>query len=903
MAITPNRVIKLEVDGPEQSTVTRPHFRRGWKAGQIGRADGWVARVDPITGAQVRVAGNVNTNYLPSDIWTLTPLGQQKLYGLVSNSGIPASAILQPGDFVIPVNVRWSQIFRPPPPEAGGGGFTTVAPAMKRRVPRGIPWDHSGNFLGADQAAYPPPFDPDYPDAVPMDRVAYSNAEFEANQGFGITFGYRSEFWGNPGFMRLYFGGPTPLQPGSHVGGAFCLVLRGSGMAILYERNAVAAWERRMVFQWAPSDNITDFLQHIYILPLARDRILFGHRTTDIPAHTGAAGLVVGIAAATLTVPSNPTMSLYRDTPGQTGHQHLGAMTGVGKFRIDLRRDFRLPYVPWLIKYPASGVVRDEPFVIPHGVEANTPIQLITDGFILNGSTMTGVIRDADNGLILPVDGFGRFLTLAGKQQYYGEFTLFSSANQNQTPVLFGYTVNMGANSLVRTNPPTTCRVRDGSVTGPDIAPGHGAAEVKLRRHPNVGARLTGGSSDPEPMDILRLHDRRYARLRVDVPTTGPSGDPRGYVILHAGETWQPRAQLRGRAGMDNVGWWDFSVPMVDLWVRVAKQLTWQHLDYSQDPIDTASPKRPPVIMAVIRDLLMQAGFPADELDTPGWDDPTNVRLFHTPSLDKDQWQVIPGSDIALLIKRLAFDMLGKVVIHDPNAYQGANLLRGVWRVINPPQPSVEGTWQEPAIYALENSLAEFHVRRPASLPPHTVIEDEAAMGVSITFVKDGSYFNYPEAPEKTSLTVTGHGGLLPKGGAGANMYAHLVNPKAVSWDPGTPTADPTSIDYMDRVEPLFVNDPSFQTPEALNWMAVRIARQALRGRLWCEWVAPLLFITDPGDPLLTGRRRPLRVYDQVTLWDEHGVGHPVMLRSVNAFWRGASQMWMWCQGLLLDAR
>ena len=52
-----------------------------------------------------------------------------------------------------------------------------------------------------------------------------------------------------------------------------------------------------------------------------------------------------------------------------------------------------------------------------------------------------------------------------------------------------------------------------------------------------------------------------------------------------------------------------------------------------------------------------------------------------------------------------------------------------------------------------------------------------------------------------------------------------------------------------------------------------------------------------------TARRRPLRVYDQVTLIDENGVFHPVMLRSVNPFWTSSRIMWAYHQGLFLDAR
>src|SRR4029450_9725568 len=118
-------------------------------------------------------------------------------------------------------------------------------------------------------------------------------------------------------------------------------------------------------------------------------------------------------------------------------------------------------------------------------------------------------------------------------------------------------------------------------------------------------------------------------------------------------------------------------------------------------------------------------------------------------------------------------------------------------------------------------------------------------------------------------------------------------------------TADPNSISYMDRWEHNWLNDPqTIVSPGAANYMVARIARQALGGRLWCEFPAPCLFVNAPADDLLNAdgpRRRPLRVYDQITLYDENGVPHPVMLRNVNPHWTGAADMWMYCQGLFLD--
>jgi hypothetical protein len=903
MAVTPNRVIWLEVDGPEQSTVLRPSFRQSRGGADMAKSDGWVARVNP-DGSLLEVAGSINTRFCPGDVWTLKPYNQRAFDILTSGF---SGGLLGPSAFTVAPNLRWQNMYRPPTdlPGAGGGGFTTVAPAMRRRVPAGQAWDHANAMLGADQTAYPPPDDPDWPAQLPVDRVAFSNADYEPNMGFGLTFGMANDFWSSPAFMRVYWGGPVSMQPTTALGGAFCLVLFGSGHAVLYEwsRPAGNPWARRKVFRWAEADTIRGGSHTLYIWPMAFDRILFITRITDQPA--GPGGLVMPPMPG---VPiSNPVETLYQDTAGQTGHRHLTSMTGTGKFRIDLRRDYRMPIVPWLLKFPASGVVRDEPFVIPHALDAGTPLLLNADRFMLGGASVTGRIYDAETGVVLPVSG-GYHLAPQSKQKFFVEFQLLSggvAAPGNQTPVIFGYSVETAAVAAVRSKIPARCKVREGSVTGPDIQPGHGSATVTLRRAPCL-------PGDLETMEILRLHDRRYARIRVDVPTTGPSGDPRGHVILHAGETWQPKAQLRGRAGLGNLSWWDFQVPMIDMWFRVDKQRNYVLRDYNKDytaPVTIGSVivgYQPWVIMAVIRDLFLTAGILPDELDTPGWDDPGGLRFWHSPNLDENDYLLQPGSGMAPTIRRLAFDLLGKVVIHDPNAFQGDNLLRGLWRVLDPPQP-VEGTGGLME-YPLINSKATFYVKRPPGVEGETrIVEDEGALGPQSAFIKDGSYFNYPQAPEGTSVMVTGQGELFPFSsliGGNKKLYAFVWNSKAVDFGPDGPsTADPASIDYMDRWEPIVVNDHMLPNQDAVNYVAARVARQAIHGRLWCEFVAPCLFIQDLFDDKLGTRRRPLRVYDQVTLWDEHGASHPVMLRSVNPFWRSSRIMWAWYSGLFLDAR
>jgi hypothetical protein len=898
MAVTPHREVWLEVDGPEQSTTLRPSVRQSWGPGKMGQADGWTVTVNPDNTLQY-VTGHINTQYVPGDAWVLQPLLQTKFSLL---TGDFPGGLLGPSNFTVAINLRWQQMYRPPTdlPGVGGGGFTTTAPALRRRVPAGQAWDHPNNMLGADQAAYPPPIDSAYPDPLPVDRVGFSNGTFEENMGFGLTFGAPESFWGGPTLFRFYFGGPTLIQPTGHVGGEFCLVVRGSGKAILYEKSGISpgAWQRRMVFTWAAPDTIAAGSHTLVIWPMATDRILFITHVTEQPA--GPQGLVMPPMVGGR--PGIPTMNLYRDTPGQTGHAHLRAQTGVGKVRLDLLRNHRLPIVPWLLQFPATGVMTDQPFPTAP-LAAGTPIELFVSGFGLDGAGVQAhlwAIPVSGPPVALPQDLAGRFIAFGGEQSLYAGFDFHASASRFQTPVLLGYDVRSPALTAVRVTTPVTGKVRDGSVTGPDVFPGHGSASVNIRDRAGV-------------FTILRAHDRRYCRVKVTVPTTEPYGDPRGFVIIHEGETWQPKAQLRGRERLDNVSWFNYQVNMVDLWPRVQKQFNdFQVLNYTRDPDDASLGA---VILAVIRDLFRRAGVPDDELDIPGADDKVNgVRFDPTYGMTQEDYLVQPGQNLAQLIKRFAFDTLGKIVIRDPNCRS-----RGMWRVLDPPQPTFTGDprdFSTPAIYPLAQSVAAFFVKRPPATlgATLTVIEDEGALDVGTPgtagylrggFVKDGSYFLYPEAPEGTYLTTFGYGELFPGGAANQKLKQFIWNPKAVDWDAGSHTADPTSISYMDRWEPASAPDRQLNTQLGVNRMTAHLARQLLNGRLWCEFTAPLLFINDPADAILNEdgpRKRPLRCYDQVSLYDEHGNPHPVMLRNVNPFWTSSRIMWMHVQGLFLDA-
>lgn len=905
MAVTPGREVWLQVGGPEYATVVRPHFHQNWGAADVGKSDSWVLKVNP-DGTKFYIQGHKNTLLAPGDAWALNPLRGDKFETVTGNY---AGARLQPSDFTVAPNMKWQNMYRPPTgmPGMGGGGFTAVNPGMKRRVPAGQAWDSVNNMLGADQAAYPPPVDVDWPAALNVDRVAVSNATFEQNQGFGFTFGMGADFWGNAMLLRVYFGGSTPVEPLDGYGGEFCLVLFSSGQAVLYEMDhrgipPVAGWVRRMTFWWAEPNSINGNYHTIWVWPMARDRIVFQMRLSTLATGTDFRNPL------TISLPrvSSPVSYLYRDSPGQAGHYHQQSATGAGKIRLDLLRSYRMPIMFFLLKFPSTGWINDQPFTIPHALDAGTPIELYVDGFELGDITgIASQMFNATTNVALPQDASLRFLAHQGQSTYYAKFNFQSSSNHNQTPILFGYEVRVPVEIAIRTPAMVTGKVRDGSVTGPDKEPGHGSARVSIRDRQGT-------------FDILRKHDRRYCRLIVKVPTTGPSGDPRGYVVIHEGETWQSKAQLRGREGLGNKPWYDYSLNMIDMWYRLQRQVALQAYNYRQDrnAPDPGSPNTylPWAILAAIRDLIHRAGFPYDEIDAPGWDSPTALRLWWSPNMTQDDWLLWPGADLAKLIHRMAYDFLGKIVLRDPNAFNATNTNRGMWRVITPPTATEPTDPTEPATYDLANSKAAFYVRRPAvysSLPPH-VVEDEGGLpnqpgGAPSSFIKDETYFVSPQAPEGTWLVVTGTGDLLPSGAANQNLSNWVWNTKAVDWSAAHPTADPNSISYMDRWEPVIINDRTLNNPDAVAAVASRVARQALNGRLWCEFTAPLLFVKDPTDPLMgsgaTARRRPLRVYDQVTLIDENGVFHPVMLRSVNPFWTSSRIMWAYHQGLFLDAR
>jgi hypothetical protein len=701
------------------------------------------------------------------------------------------------------------------------------APAWIKTVQAGAAWDTAHLF--ADATAFPPPDEPNQP--VPLDRVLAGTVTYDPNSGFAVLFAFNQTWWGVDTFIRLYFGGAAPVKPSGTSGGQFCLSIRGSGLAFLYERDDVnQAWIKRRTLQW--TDNVAhgQFTRHLlWVIPYARDRILIGASNTEVRKS------VFDLDPSNFS--TKYSWDLYRETKTAAGHLHTKTMTGPGIVRVDVRRDSRQPFSLARAKYPESGVLRDGPFVVDSELPAGTPIRIRLDSYILpNGGGLVAAIYDATTDAILATDSDGNFLSNEGQNAYYVKITFTSSEDHFFSPILWGYHVNIAPEYQEWAFTPISGgNIKELSITGDDFSgPDHGTAELTI--------------TDPaDELLILRVRDR----IRSYISLVDPSS---GALISHLfeGETVQVPGQLRGIPGATypSADWHDYQCRLVGLWSRMAERFSRTGYNFAVDlkvPEDPDTGERLPwKVIDIIKALLNEGGFPDDEILFPD----LPLRFWPTAEQTSNAYAIYPGGAYAHVAQELAWTYLGCALVRDPNA--GA---RGAWRLI--PKPRAPYT----------NFLATFHLEVPAPTGP-TFICDREAWPDGETYITH--YGGYEEAPEVNTVSVVG----VRDAKDGEGMYKlvrNMINQDSIS--------NPGSADFLGREVPHLRIDPALHTQEQVDWVARRVYDDAAHKRKHAEFVAPLLLVTDPLDPHQV-RPRALRVFDLCYVG-----GQPFLLTSVDLHW------------------
>ncbi len=736
---------------------------------------------------------------------------------------------------------------------SGASVIVAGAPTFIKRVASTDDWDVAR--LTADATALPPP--PADADAlIPQDRVLSGYVTYPANTAFGLMVRTPEGWGGQDSYFSFYFGGETTTFPDGTSGGHYCLVLRGGGDAELWEYDEVAGdWGTapREKFRWNLPGASPGGLTNVFsVVPYARNRIWIAGQFAT-PYSTGGftlAGLLFTVMAGALKAQAGAgTTTLLRETLAEAGHRHEVYATGPGTIRADVRRDLRIPFSILKGVYFENGILVDSPFEINRNYPADTPLTVKASWYRYDNTNITIDLYNAADDTPLSTDSDGNFLTVAGQRKYYAVFT-FSSSDTYGTPALFSYQIDAPASYIeVPRIPLITKRLHDVRIIGPDLEPTQEGADVRV-------------VDEIDEAHIIREVDG----LRTLISILNPADDT---TISHLfeGETSQPTAIRRGFHGdtYPVPTWHDYNVRLTGLYPRLEEQF------HDQKPFSFANSSEVPAgypvgatlastitdsgfepwrVTDVVRWLLNRAGVRNDELDIPS----IEFRLWADEHGQGDNLAIQPGTTYGTMAASLVKDLLGWVLMRDPNAG-----LRGMWRVLQPP-PSTS-----------VNVLWRFWLDAPPN--PGRIVEFPDAYSVDslgTSFILQGTWQPSPQRPRGTIVTVTG----VATDGSG-QFDVVLPNPAARA--------------YLQREVPIYRGpDPFLSTPEACMWVARRIDQVACQPRSWFDFVAPLVLVTDLADPYQT-QPRPLRINDLIYIRSE-GVDVKCILRSVNPGWQGSDE-------------
>ena len=494
--------------------------------------------------------------------------------------------------------------------------------------------------------------------------------------------------------------------------------------------------------------------------------------------------------------------------------------------RIDIRRDLRVAFQVSRAAYRNSGSLTDDVFSASFFPTSAQPLLLAWDADAPGGCSVTGHLLDAGTGLELAsagsLGGFPLYAPAYPNRAYVAKFDFVGTGSD--TPTLMSYRVQRDAVlGTQRTTETDLSPVATSlAITGADEDPSHESAVVHLSS--------SSGIADA-------------GEHVVQIETEYDLADPTKRAVLFRGSIVLPECQFVTSARLH------FRLSAVGMWQRLAESLSPIRFNFGLD-YQAGLPFK---VTDALRTLFALAGFGDESVDIPD----LPIRLF--ASGDADGLLLEPQVSLGDLIVRYARDYLGYLVIADASV--------GRWRLV--------------PLGAGSEILASFvSGASGAGGPPHVLGGYPAATG----FIRRRSHRTWIKPPVGNVVIAFGSASAAAGKGIPQLYKQVVVNP--VSFDfGGAATADPTSIDYLGRMRPIYQYLPAQAGADAVAWVARRVYDASCHGRRLHSFQAPLMLVADPGDPLLVGCR-PLRVNDAVTV-----DGVPCRLRNVNpAFAKDAHQ-------------
>jgi hypothetical protein len=773
---------------------------------------------------------NQNVMVIGGDAWILLPrqseLAQETLPGAalrvlrLADVDAPAGVVEVPM-FAAAADLPWVT----PNPDL----ITTGLHSFQKEYAAGV---SAPLMLPASAAALPPPVEP-LPQMYPVDRLLAGKVTYPENTPWQLRLETPGTWEGGDIFYRFYYGGGSEILPVGQSGGHFCLELRGSGKAVLYERDPalVNPWPQRYEFKYAEPSAGSRYVDTLSIIPHATNRTgFFGLSTQFFEGVFSGFGTLATLAGSSF---GHIDKHLFRDVRTETGHYHTRAATGPGTIHMDQRQDLLTKFSIIRLRYPSlgdteSGVLVDAPFALDYPLPAGTPISLVIDAFLAPGTAVTGAIYTAATHAALATNGAGQFLTVANQRHYYVVLTL-ASVDGEQTPVLWGYKVRIAGQFRTNLRTPFPVDIEQLDLEGPDTDPSHEEGTVVARDIKNQAS-------------LLRQRDRIRAQVSIHDRVTGSL-----ISVLMEGETFQPEGNWRGKPGhlYPSPAWRDYdNLRITGLWSRIADQLALKLENYGKDHlVSTNTQTIPWKVTDIIRDIFHNVGVDDDELDIPNLPIRLWTSLYYP--IDHKDFILQAATDPAAAIRKLAWDYLGMVLVRDPNAgVPTSGTARGMWRLLRNPTPPYS------------NFLADFLVEKPAGSGPRLSHVD-AGYGSYTTYVVDEHYRSWVKAPEVNHVVVYGK---VP--GSNARLMQTATNFDSLN--------NPNHPDYLGRlVQVIFPVDPTLNSQAAVDWAARIIYAAAAHAQKWFSLQAPLKLVRNALDPLQV-RPRPLRINDLIR------VGGPV---------------------------
>lgn len=715
-------------------------------------------------------------------------------------------------------------------------------------------------------------------------------------------------------YETLSFGGP--IADGDVVRGPYALRVTNNGRMALWERIVDAAkdtWEYIADWSWVPPAKPAPSELEILIQPQKLTGAL----------QSGIAFVTRNIRAA-LDKPSSLVsvyrrMERYPDAATHLVHtfRKLPQTPVTGAGPLHLAKSARS--YAWIqasrVTYPALITIVDDPFILRGIAVGNAVLEVFvswTKAQISNATIVTELLiwdyigRNWKSVAPITVNEekthytFGVAKDLGRNNQNSQptkmalRYTFMSSDDGTDAPVLQGVTITRGGTYEYQQDVPKTLQASALSLTigNPDLLQETGSVVVR-----DVAAQV------PE----LRIRGRIPITIDVRYDPTDPTKTSnlfQGYIlraegVKKSGSMYEGMGEQGGGPRLyPSPDWRDYRLTLGGIGVQLKTVLspgfyitptgTW--LSGTYDPANPGTlgdvlSAEPAKVTDVCRTLLATSGcLPLEMIDIP--DSP--VRVFpNTGAMHANRMVLLPGHNVLEYASYLLQSYLGWVLLWDGNAGP-----RGMLRAIRPQNANTG-----------YNNLCSFTMQKPLT-PGVGHIWHPGRWGNPTPYwvgpnlkvpIQKGTWRSFIRPPEANIIGVVGSGGEGNQEAAGnpeqTNRYRVMVNPSSYDFfqdEEGTVirSSDPLHPDYLGECVPAVYVNIDLSTKEALEWATRRIYDVVAHAIVQAQFVAPLVLVQDPNDPLQT-RPRPLRYYDAVLI-----DGTQWLIQSCTPTWQKDAHQW-----------